>query len=107
MNLRVLWLIIFPTTLLDAARFAAVEEGPLGVETHGDFMFRHGVWMVRWRHWAALPRYIRVSVVAHVQWALTRSELYYARHMRPISDDVQRNVLPFSSPQEVGIPRLF
>lgn len=31
----------------DAARFAAIDEGPLGVERRGDFLSRFGAWLVR------------------------------------------------------------
>lgn len=49
---------------LDAAWFATVEEGPQRVKRHGYFMLHHGSWMMRWRHWAAVSRSLRVSVVA-------------------------------------------
>lgn len=36
-----------------------------------------GAWIVRWSHWAAVPRSLRVTVVADISWAMTKSELDY------------------------------
>lgn len=71
------------------------------------FMFLYGAWMASWRHLAVVPGLLWVTVVAHMPWDPTRSELDYVHRMRPIIDGAQRNVLVLSPPQEVYISRLF
>lgn len=92
---------------LDAARFAAIDEGPPGVEKRGNFLYRYGAWLFRWRHWAVLPRSLRSTVISDMIWACTRSEMYYVRHMRPIVDDGLWNVVTYLHVRNIDVPLSF
>lgn len=54
---------------LAAVRFYALEDGPPEVEKRDDFLYHYRTWIVRWRHWAAVLRSLRVTVIADMPWA--------------------------------------
>lgn len=91
---------------LDASQFAAVEEGPLGVDKRGDIMFCYVAGMICWSHWDGVLGQVWLTVVVDMLWDQKRNELNYGRRMSPTIDDVQRNVLNFLAPSEINITRL-
>lgn len=60
--------------------------------------------MVWCLHWVLLRWSLPLSVVQYMPWFQTWSEMDYARHMCPVIGDVEQNLLPFWSPQDVDIP---